>query len=708
MKGRKDNNYNKKKQVGNRHHTNPDNHTNPNNHDKKARTAEASAGTILYKAVSGLILLAIPFACFFALEYFTHDPWLMAGMSQLMNYLILLAAGLAVFALTGHSVWAVILLILFCGLTGAANFFVMRFRGNPILPWDFRSLGTAMVVADNYKFTINERFVTSMAILAAALILGLIFRLHFQKKLFSLKNFSFRRLILLVLSIAAAGGLSKAMMTPAVTDQLLTHVNLFSQWASYRDNGFVVTFLQNMQYMIIEKPDGYNKENLDREVQEFIDTYGGFDTGSSGQASFAQASASSGQASASSSDESLGMAHDSAVNPHIIVLMNESFSDLSVLHEFESTQDCMPFIHSLQETDAGNLITGNLFVSVLGGNTANTEFEFLSGNSMAFLPPGSVVYQQYIGDETDSLAWQLRSCGYDAAGLHPYGGNGWNRDKVYPLLGFDHSYFKERFANATILRKYISDASAYDKIAELLKSHMGTGQSGSAFEAKDPQFYFEVTMQNHGGYSDIYDNCPIEVEVPAVTSSSKKALENYLTLMKYSDSAFEELVSRYEDSEEPVMIITFGDHQPNDYVAENIAVMTGNQKDDRSQTEMQNRYIVPYVIWANFNLDKEAGQFVSLADDTVISDNPEARGNVTANSLSVNYLGASIMAMTGQELTNYQQFLMILRHYLPVVSASGVIDADGNHMTVEEARKAYPEMMNLYQKLQYRAMFDKD
>ncbi|MBQ4045084.1 MAG: hypothetical protein II627_01440, partial [Lachnospiraceae bacterium] len=365
-------NYNKKKQGGNR----------KNGGQQKSASGRLTAGMIIYRALASLVLLAIPFACFFALEYFTHDPWLMAGMSQLFNYLILLAVGLAIFALTGHSVCAVILLTVFCGLVGAANFFVMKFRGNPILPWDLRSVRTAMVVADNYEFSITERFMISMAILAAALILGLIFRLHFEKKLFSFRNFSLRRLLLLICSIAAAGGLSKAMMTPAITDQVLTHVNLFSQWASYRDNGFVVTFLQNMQYMIIEKPAGYNKETLDKEIQDFINTYGGFDA----------ASSQAGQTSAG--DGSLSTGHASAVNPHIIVLMNETFSDLSVLHEFDSTEDPMPYVHALQKKDAANLITGNLFVSVLGGNTANTEFEFLSGNTMAFLPPGSVVYQQ--------------------------------------------------------------------------------------------------------------------------------------------------------------------------------------------------------------------------------------------------------------------------------------------------------------------------
>ena len=94
---------------------------------------------------------------------------------------------------------------------------------------------------------------------------------------------------------------------------------------------------------------------------------------------------------------------------------------------------------------------GKLYVSVKGGNTANTEFEFLTGNSMGFLPAGSVPYQQYIKQEQPSLASHLGALGYVTSALHPYRAKRAGRDKVYPLLGFDNTYFQNDFENATKL-----------------------------------------------------------------------------------------------------------------------------------------------------------------------------------------------------------------------------------------------------------------
>ena len=120
--------------------------------------------------------------------------------------------------------------------------------------------------------------------------------------------------------------------------------------------------------------------------------------------------------------------------PNIIVIMDEAFSDLSVLGDLETNKDYMPFVHSLQN-GADNTITGYLNVSVCGGNTADTEFEFLTGNTMAFLPAGSIPYQQYIKDTTPSLASYLKGLGYETYAQHPYNASGWNRETVYPLLG---------------------------------------------------------------------------------------------------------------------------------------------------------------------------------------------------------------------------------------------------------------------------------
>lgn len=147
----------------------------------------------------------------------------------------------------------------------------------------------------------------------------------------------------------------------------------------------------------------------------------------------------------------------------------------------------------------------------------------------------------------------------------------------------------------------------------------------------------------------------------------------------------------------------FGDHQPNDYVSENIASLTGTKKEERSLEELQNRYVVPYVIWSNYDLDKEA---VGLSESNPNNNPVNPNSLLKDSTISSNYLGAFLTRLTGQQTSRYQDFLMILKETLPVITANVVIDSNGNYMTVKEAKKAYPKLMNLYEKLQYAMLFD--
>lgn len=639
----------------------------------------------------------IPFLCFYTLEFYTHDPWKMAVIPQLLNYLFFLSAWFFWYELTGSGKIGFLFIMFYAAVAGIANYFVMDFRNNPILPWDIRSVMTALSVSDNYEYKFNYRFLICTAVWLFMLAAVLLVKPHTRTIKLSLSDH--RRSIPCAVSALLFVLLAVGMMDNDFTDSLLTPTNLFTQWASYRDNGFTVTFIQNMQYLRIQKPDGYNRDTLDEELADFMATHktGSDLSGSSESDSPSASSAASGSGNPSASSAASGSgslagfsAYDHNQNtetlpaetPNVIVIMNESFADLSVLHEFDTTEDYMPFVHSLQASDQDNVLTGNLFVSVCGGNTANSEFEFLTGNTMAFLPPGSIPYQQYVLNDIPSLASQFSEEGYITAGLHPYNSTGWNRDKVYPWMGFQDSYFRKDFKTTSLIRKYVSDQDAFQKLKDLFRQKA----------ASDRMFLFEVTMQNHGGYSEIFDNFPIQVELTDIESYSSKALENYLSLIQESDRAFENLVHYFEGRTEPVIILMFGDHQPNDYVSENIASLTGHAKEDRSLKEAQNRYVVPYVIWSNYALDKSG----ISASSTFSSD----------TTLSPNYLGTWIASLSGMELTPYQEFLQLMRTELPVITANVVINRDGTYMTADEARKQYPEWFQMYEKLQYRYLFD--
>lgn len=112
-----------------------------------------------------------------------------------------------------------------------------------------------------------------------------------------------------------------------------------------------------------------------------------------------------------------------------MVVMNESFYDLTTyLEGYETSTDPMPYVRSLMKH--GDVVSGTCAVSSdMGTGTANSEFEFLTGNSMAYFK-GNTPYVQFIDTETPSLASLLAGCGYSTMAMHAYERAGYNRVKV--------------------------------------------------------------------------------------------------------------------------------------------------------------------------------------------------------------------------------------------------------------------------------------
>ena len=627
-----------------------------------------------------------PAAAFYGLETFTHNPLKMELSPQIINLLLFWFFYIVLFAVLGSFKRALITGNILTVVVGIANHYTMEFRGNPILPWDLRSASTAASVMDNFTYTAPASMVFTLLLFLYLCILA--------EKCTLRAPAPKRRACIAAAGLCLLLAMKTALCTTAFTDRALTFSNLFTQWATYRDNGFAASFIQNTKYLKIDKPDRYSAEAIRQEAQtqkQISQAMAAKPSHTISRANPANPTAAdqkqqntpsalySGNGETyrnAVSGNALSAQETQADSPNIIVIMNEAFSDLSVLHAFETNEDYMPFIHSLQE-GGENTITGNLFVSVVGGNTANTEFEFLTGDSMAFLPSGSVPYQQYISEELPSLASSLQAEGYRTIAMHPYHASGWKRNEVYPLLGFDEAYFKPDFKNPEIIRKYVSDRSSYAKIKELYE--------GKAEGEK--LFVFNVTMQNHSGYSEIFDDFPPTVSLTDM-EKPHPATENYLTLIKESDAAFKELTEYFSAQEEPTVILMFGDHQPNDYVAECIASLTGVSQEERSLSESQNRFIVPFVMWANYDIEEQS----SL-------------------QLSANYLGTLLLKTAGLPLTEWQSYLTRLSETLPVITANTIIDSEGSYIPIsapEDLTNQEAEALKQYQRFQYNHLFDQD
>lgn len=170
----------------------------------------------------------------------------------------------------------------------------------------------------------------------------------------------------------------------------------------------------------------------------------------------------------------------------------------------------LPYFHSLKE----NAIHGYALSSVFGAKTPNSEWEFMTGNSMAFLPSGSVVYQQYISKTPTSIVSNLKNDGYTCVAMHPYYETGWSRNAVYPDLGFDETHFIDDFDQTKLLREYITDRELYEKIIDRYESRA----------ANEDLFIMSISMQNHGGYTEKYDNFDEEGTPAGVKLSGRQSV----------------------------------------------------------------------------------------------------------------------------------------------------------------------------------------
>lgn len=560
-----------------------------------------------------LIFIIVPIILFYLMEGFEHNAFEeVREKAQLFNIFLFELIAWLLFFITGSGRMALRIETAIAFVYGLVNHYVMAFRSTPLVPWDLFSIKTAASVAGNYDFTPTKELISISVVFVLIFVL-----LHFLKlKLPVLKwNFPYGVLCRVIPAVCVGTALC-SFVNLLWDDNFQTksylYPFLFTPAHMTKVNGMAVTFAMDMEYIYVEKPDGYSAQKAEAILEEY--TVSGTATNTE--------------------------------YPNIIVIMNEAFSDLSVLGDFGTDQDYMPYIHSLQQGNE-NTVTGNLTVSVCGGNTANTEFEFLTGHTMDFFPVGSIPYQQYITGEIPSLASQLAGLGYKTYGMHPYNATGWKRDEVYPWLGFSESYFVKDFENRHYIRDYVSDMTAYEKIIDIYESK----------EEGETAFIFEVTMQNHGGYTEKYDYFTDEVHTEDLNSAQ---LDQYLTLLKISDQELENLITYFSFEEEKTLIVFFGDHQPSDAVVKPILTANGISASNMSVEEAQRRYVVPYVIWANYDIEEETGA------DTDIS-----------------FLAAEMLERADLPTTAYQNFLLEL-----------------------EKNPESEELLEQYQILQYYFMFE--
>ncbi|MDO5703321.1 MAG: LTA synthase family protein, partial [Lachnospiraceae bacterium] len=488
-------------------------------------------------------------------------------------------------------------------LWAIVNYFVQQFRGIPFQWIDLGSVRTAMSVSGNYRYVMTWQIVAGITVSCVAV--GLWWDLRPGKLMPGMRGRIASGLISLALIMAFWGVIFHTDFLKSTGIWLRD----WQPWYTYRLFGMESGFLAFAKASFPEAPEGYSADA----VKSII-------------------------------DDSVKAAADlrvpgGDVPENVIVIMNESFSDLTIYPGFRASEDVIGGVRSLTE----NTQKGRLLVSVKGGTTANTEYEFLTGNSCV-LSPTTVVYNSFIKQDQFSLARVLSAQGYKSIAMHPYGPYGWNRNVVYPRMGFEEFYsIKNAYGDAEKVRSFVGDRSDYDEIRKQLENK----------EDGERLFIFNITMQNHSQYRT--EGFPSTVEVEGFAGKNKGQAEQYCTLLKISDEAIMEFLEYLKTLDQKTMVLFFGDHQPE--IGDDFwEYCQGGDSDSWTFEEQQRAFETCFFLWANYDI-------------------PEAEGLM----ISANYLSAYLLSQTGLSRSGYEDHLLMMRGSIPAMNSFGYIDPDGTH-----------------------------
>jgi phosphoglycerol transferase MdoB-like AlkP superfamily enzyme len=416
-----------------------------------------------------------------------------------------------------------------------------------------------------------------------------------------------------------------------IRDRLRVIPIMWDQTENYRHNGFALAFAINLPMANVNAPAGYMADAIDRIPVKSLPA---------------------------------GTTHRG--KPDVIVLMSESFWDPTRLPKVKLTPDPMPTIRELQG--------GNVFSPEFGGMTANVEFEALTGFSNAFLPYGSIPYQQYIRNPIPSLATFFRGEGYVSRAIHPFQGWFWNRTAVYKAFGFDMFRSEE---NMPAMQKRGIFASDESLTKEIIRQ---------ADEVEDPFFFFAVTLQGHGPYeANRYAKNTIKVEGD-LPEADRQVLATYAQGVKEADDSLKMLMDWAKERDRETIIVLFGDHLPPlNTVYSSTGYMKGITAERKGpKDQMKAEHETPLVVWSNKTGPKK-----------------------NIGTISPAFLSYQILKQAGYEHPYYTGFLGKVYDHYRVLDRYMLIRKNGKEVADWLRQPKIPASLRDYRFLQHDMMFGK-
>lgn len=566
--------------------------------------------------------------------------WIMTTgtTAYLLNVLILFMVYLIMLAVTNRFLVSFIITNILAAGLAAVSYFKMNFLGENLYPWDLFLYNNVINLLPNLSEQINLTRILTMAAIGLAVIVGLIVFIRLKKPPRLVKFPWWGRVAMALVGLLVLSSFIFYRSFPFAGQMLEDRFGIlnrtWNQNDNYTANGFFVAFLLNTQSAIVLPPSGYGMNQMagiEREIGK-----------EAGEASKAAA----------------------GDRPNIIMIMNEAFWDPTLLSDdLKFSRDPMPNVREMQ--------SGWFLAPVFGGGTANSEFEVLTGLTNAFLPNGSVPYQQYVTRDIPALPHYLKSYGYRTLAVHPYPKWYWNRESVYQHFGFDDFLDIDRLDNPEYVGPYVGDKEVTREIIRQVET------------SSDPLFLYAVTMQNHISYNPgRYEEVKITSEGGSLSSDMRSIVDLYAQGVLDADQALKDLM---ESLEEPTVIVFFGDHMPSlglDYQAYKEAgyVPPGTGEEGWELEDTYNMRRTPLVFWNNFG-----------------APIPEV------DTLSASFVAPYALEMAGIEKPLFYTFLDQMDDVMPGYTREVKVDGEGNiyHVTPDDV----DPLRQKYMHIQYDILF---
>ncbi len=550
---------------------------------------------------------------------------LLSGPVWLLTYFLVLGVVWIGYFLTRRVVAAIFLADVLLITLAAINHSKIYFRGDPLFAGDLMLAGEAVTSLKDLHFQVSIRMVFAVLLLLLTLLL-------FRKNRY--RPARGWRMPVLAATVAVALGLygwlgigNDALMQGAFGIDRYT----WNQMTNYKKNGFLLSFTASIANLSVRAP-----HYIPQGLSELYTV-----------------------PPAAADDP------DIAEKPHIIVIMSESYADFRSIRDLPFSEPVTPFFDSMVLRDG--VVSGKLLVSIFGGGTCNTEFEYLTGGSMLFLQDGVIPYDSYIKRPTHSVCDLLGQQGYRSVAVHPYIRTFWDRDTVYPNLGFDSFISMEDFEDPQYVRSFISDRSCFERVVEEFER---TGDD-------ERLFLYAVTMQNHFPYYTDEDQLTgLEHRIELNGLADMESAEMYFSLLRQSDDALRWLVEYFANQDEPVILVFFGDHLPgnNQEFLPFYTHLFGGEIADLDPAATSQMYETPFFVWSNTG----------------------ALPSQPAGTISPNLLSAYVLEAAGARLSPYFSYINALRGNVSALNSKIVIHGTGQIYDRTHLPRALAEQMNRY------------